>query len=256
MGWPQSGRPPSAATIKGQKLIVQKQKPRQTSTSVIACASKSQWVRYTQHTGGTDRSKFCEFLQSLSLPAGSVLMMDNASIHSGDDVDKVCKEKGFSILYTPPYSPWFNPIENCFSIVKRRYPEMQNIQQCFESLKPSHFKAFFEHALKTYGIDDAEALLHKAEMTKPFVKEDTHTKRAKKPPANRSKHEKKEVSVEKHPQSDGTTLIVRTVKKTLQTIETRDTKTRTDTQVMTTTTTRVAKPGKVRPSKDIKRGDI
>ena len=180
--------------------------------------------------------------------------MDNASIHKGDDVENVCKEKGFSVLYTPPYSPWFNPIETCFSCVKRLYPKMQNIQQCFESLTPSHFEAFFDNAMKTYGIDDAEAIIHKAEMTKPFVKDETHAKRAKKPPANRSKHEKKEVSVEKHPQSDGTTLIVRTVKKTLQTIETRDTKTRTDTQVMTTTTTRVAKPRKARPSKDIKRG--
>ena len=38
--------------IEGQRLHVQKDKPRQTSTSVMACASKSEWVRFAQHVGG------------------------------------------------------------------------------------------------------------------------------------------------------------------------------------------------------------
>ena len=53
-----------------------------------------------------------------------------ASIHKGDEVNNVFKEKGFIKLYVPPYSPWFNPIEGCFSIVKR-YPVKQNLRPAF-----------------------------------------------------------------------------------------------------------------------------
>ena len=182
-------------------------------------------------------------------------MLDNASIHKGDDVQKVCNDKGFSVLYTPPYSPWFNPIESCFSIVKRKYPKMQNIDRCFDAVTPDHFKSYFRHALKKYGLDDTEELLHKAEMTKPFVGKEGSCTKLKKPSVERSvsKTENKEVNVEKRPQSDGTTLIVRTVKKTITTVETRGTKTRTDTQVTSTTTSRVAKPGKVKGEKNIKK---
>ena len=35
------------------------------------------------------RHVFCEFIRSLDIPKGSVILMDNASIHKGDDVVKV-----------------------------------------------------------------------------------------------------------------------------------------------------------------------
>jgi len=233
--------------IEGKPLCVQKDKPRQTSSSVMACASKSQWIHYTQHIGGTNLTKFCEFLKSLSIPSGSVLLMDNASIHKGDEVESICKEKGFLVLYTPPYSPWFNPIEACFSHVKRLYPEKQSIQECFASLTPDHFKAFFVKSLGTYGINDIESECNKSEMMKPYAREsENSTRRMTRPPVNKSvvKKEYKDVGIKKHIQDDGTLLIVRTKTTTVETIETYGDKTRTDTIVQTTTTTRIATPRK------------
>ena len=48
----------------------------------------------------------------------SVLVMDNARIHHNDDLVAAVEEIGGRVLYLPPYSPDFNPIETAFSVLK------------------------------------------------------------------------------------------------------------------------------------------
>ena len=48
----------------------------------------------------------------------SVLIMDNASIHHSRRVKQMCAEAGVILVYLPPYSPDFNPIEEFFAEVK------------------------------------------------------------------------------------------------------------------------------------------
>jgi transposase len=142
----------------GEPLLVQKEKPRTSSTSVLACASKEKWESYKICNGSVNREAFCEFIRELNLPAGSVIMMDNASIHKGEQVNNVFKEKNYIRLYVPPYSPWFNPIEKCFSIVKRNFPKTENIKQSFLDMNTeSHFVPFFRHVLSCYGVNDVDA---------------------------------------------------------------------------------------------------
>ena len=45
------------------------------------------------------------------LPKNAVLVMDNASFHKRDDIQKALRGAGFDLLFLPPYSPDFNPIE-------------------------------------------------------------------------------------------------------------------------------------------------
>jgi transposase len=44
--------------------------------------------------------------------------MDNLSSHKGPRVSKLIEAAGASLLYLPPYSPDFNPIENAFAKLK------------------------------------------------------------------------------------------------------------------------------------------
>ena len=44
--------------------------------------------------------------------------MDNLSSHKGPRVSRLIKAAGASVLYLPPYSPDFNPIENAFAKLK------------------------------------------------------------------------------------------------------------------------------------------
>ena len=47
-----------------------------------------------------------------------VLVMDNASIHRSRRVRQMCIDAGVILLYLPPYSPDFNPIEEFFAELK------------------------------------------------------------------------------------------------------------------------------------------
>ena len=64
---------------------------------------------------------FASFLDSLSFQPGTCILLDNASIHKGEDVRAVAQAKGFTLCYTPPYSPEMNPIELVFGAIKQRY---------------------------------------------------------------------------------------------------------------------------------------
>ena len=49
--------------------------------------------------------------------------MDNASFHKGKEMQQAIELAGHTLLYLPPYSPDFNPIENKWSqskSIKRR----------------------------------------------------------------------------------------------------------------------------------------
>lgn len=52
------------------------------------------------------------------LPPGSVLILDNARIHHGSNLQALVEEAGCRLLYLPPYSPDFSPIELLWSWFK------------------------------------------------------------------------------------------------------------------------------------------
>jgi transposase len=57
--------------------------------------------------------------------------MDSASIHRSPRVQQLCAEAGVKLLYLPPYSPDFNPIEEFFAelkaFIKRHWRENEGI---------------------------------------------------------------------------------------------------------------------------------
>ena len=49
---------------------------------------------------------------------GAVVVWDNYSIHKGQEIERAITDAGAKLIYLPPYSPDFNPIENCWSKIK------------------------------------------------------------------------------------------------------------------------------------------
>jgi transposase len=49
---------------------------------------------------------------------GHYLVMDNAPIHTPAAVRASVGSRGYKCLYLPPYSPFLNPIEECWAKVK------------------------------------------------------------------------------------------------------------------------------------------
>jgi transposase len=71
--------------------------------------------------GSTTRGVFEAYLEHVLAPtliAGQRVVMDNLSAHKGGRVKEIVEGAGCELLYLPPYSPDFNPIEQAFSKVK------------------------------------------------------------------------------------------------------------------------------------------
>jgi transposase len=71
--------------------------------------------------GSTTREVFEAYLQEVLVPSlspGQVVVMDNLSAHKGGRVKEIIEGRAAELLYLPPYSPDFNPIEQAFSKVK------------------------------------------------------------------------------------------------------------------------------------------
>jgi hypothetical protein len=48
----------------------------------------------------------------------SVIVMDNARIHHDNELIELLEGLGCRVIFLPPYSPDFNPIETAFSTIK------------------------------------------------------------------------------------------------------------------------------------------
>lgn len=111
-----------------------------------------------QKLGAWNRASFEAFLQDGLLPLlepGSVLVLDNARFHHGGAIQALVEQAGCSLLYLPPYSPDFNPIELAWSWIKHLVcslaPRDDNQREKdihFASHQlPNHAPAWFKHCL-------------------------------------------------------------------------------------------------------------
>jgi transposase len=71
--------------------------------------------------GATTREVFETYLEGVLAPSlipGQTVVMDYLSAHKGERVKEIIEGRDCKLLYLPPYSPDFNPIEQAFSKVK------------------------------------------------------------------------------------------------------------------------------------------
>lgn len=87
---------------------------------------------------------------------GVYIVMDNCRIHHSDFVTECIKKRGYRALFMPPYSPFLNPIEECWSKVKsytKRHPLSETDQ-----LTPR-----IATACKTITVDDCQGWIRHSE---------------------------------------------------------------------------------------------
>lgn len=71
--------------------------------------------------GPINRQAFETYVAKVLVPElspGDSVIMDNLSSHKGPKVRALIEAVGATLLYLPPYSPDFNPIENAFAKFK------------------------------------------------------------------------------------------------------------------------------------------
>lgn len=142
----------------GQRLVGrQPQGHYQTNTLIAGVRLRgpcAPWV----FEGAMDGEMFLAWVQQGLVPTlqpGDVVIMDNLATHKVAGVRQAIEAVGARLLYLPPYSPDFNPIENLWSklksILRRLCPRtaedlLQAVGIAFAAISTSDCLGFFLHA--------------------------------------------------------------------------------------------------------------
>ncbi|HEV2115247.1 MAG TPA: IS630 family transposase [Terriglobales bacterium] len=112
----------------------------------------------------TDGDIFLAFVQQVlcaALKPGDVVVMDNLSSHKAAAVRASIEQAGAELLYLPPYSPDFNPIEKAWAKLKEllraaqartRDALEQAIGEALKRITPENARAWFRLCNAVYGI--------------------------------------------------------------------------------------------------------
>lgn len=110
----------------------------------------------------TDGDVFLAYVDQVLCPRlqpGQVVIMDNLAAHKVVGVRERIEAAGAQLLYLPPYSPDFNPIEKCWSKIKQllrsakaRTREVLEaaVAEALAAITPQNASAWFSHC--EYGI--------------------------------------------------------------------------------------------------------
>ena len=143
-------RPRKGWSTKGTRVPKAKPSPRR-RLSLLLATDKRGIVSKRILAGGVKGDHVAEFLERL--PDGRPLILDNASVHKTHVVRNICKAKGINLRYIPPYSPWYNPVENAFAQAKHafrrlRLSETSDLESDIEAclLKIRNYPGMFERS--------------------------------------------------------------------------------------------------------------
>jgi len=107
--------------LKGQRLRAGIPHGHWKTTTFIAGLRISGVIAPFVFDGPINRVAFETYVEKVLVPElvpGDIVVMDNLSSHKGPAVRAMIEAAGASLLYLPPYSPDFNPIEQAFSKLK------------------------------------------------------------------------------------------------------------------------------------------
>ena len=107
--------------------------------------------------GATTRIVFEAYVERVLVPSlrrGQIVVMDNLFAHKGERIRRLVESAGCELLYLPPYSPDFNPIEEAFSKVKglmrkagarSREALVEAMGKALDAVSATDARGFFEH---------------------------------------------------------------------------------------------------------------
>jgi len=91
------------------------------TTTFVAALRLTGMVAPMVLDGPINRDAFTAYVEQVLVPQlrpRDIVIMDNLSSHKGLHIRRMIESVGASLVYLPPYSPDFNPIENAFAKLK------------------------------------------------------------------------------------------------------------------------------------------
>jgi len=142
---------------KGERAYCSLPRNRGSNTTLLSSMSVEGMGPSLAVEGATDREVFEIYVERVLAPTlgpGQVVVMDNLTAHKGERVKELVEQRDCELLYLPPYSPDFNPIEEAFSKIKdlirkaearSRGALLEAIATAISALSAQDAMGFFEH---------------------------------------------------------------------------------------------------------------
>jgi transposase len=127
------------------------------STNLIGAMSIEGIIASFCVDGGITGEVFKVFLEEVLCPVlkgGQIVLMDNLPAHIVEDVNELIESRGAKLIYLPPYSPEFNPIEHCWSKVKSYLRKLKpwdeeklgySVKEALDIISASDAQGWFRH---------------------------------------------------------------------------------------------------------------
>ena len=128
--------------------------PQTTTLAVIGWTAITAPLVLSGAVNGTVFYSYIEQSVVPTLKSGDILFMDNLSAHKVAGLEELIQACGAHLIYLPPYSPDFNPIELAWSKVKsilrrlkaRTFPDLiEALKQALLAITPQDIHAWFAH---------------------------------------------------------------------------------------------------------------
>lgn len=110
-----------ARAPRGERVYGRVPRNRGKNTTLIASMTHEGMGPCMAVVGSTTRAVFEAYVQEVLAPTlspGQVVVLDNLGAHRSERVRELIEERSCELLFLPPYSPDFSPIEEAFSKLK------------------------------------------------------------------------------------------------------------------------------------------
>ena len=103
---------------KGNKCVIQKPFKRNKQSLLLAISNKKILKQHIT-SKSINKNIYLDFLKELNIE-NKTIIADNVAFHKSKDVIEYLKSNEANMIFIPPYSPEYNPIEFVFSEIKRK----------------------------------------------------------------------------------------------------------------------------------------
>lgn len=154
-----------ARSERGKRARGSQPNRRGKNVSLIAALGLKKVVGRANLLGYTDALTFEAFMTQRVIPQlwdGACVILDNCSIHRREDLEPLVEAVGARLIFLPPYSPEFSPIENYWSKVKSivrsietpNYEALEKaLDEAFSQVTEQDIKGWFTNACYCTSID-------------------------------------------------------------------------------------------------------
>ena len=149
--------PLRARAPRGERAFGRAPRNRGKNTTLLASMS-GEGMGPCAAVEGATTEKVCEaYVEQALAPAlrpGQVVVLDNLNAHKGERVRQLVEEAGCEVLFLPPYSPDFSPIEEAFRKLKAllrrakartREVLVEAVGRALDAITPKDAEGWFAH---------------------------------------------------------------------------------------------------------------